>query len=95
MPSLQPAAIPAAGVLVRQIPLIKKTLAVLKITNPAANIMRYVDRQGHNGDPIPMNWGSVALHYVDGDRPPNTFWITGTAADIPEVYYEVRDEETK
>jgi len=92
MPSLQPQAIPAAGVLTIQIPLTKKTLAVLKITNPAVNIMHYVDHQGANGDPIPINYGSVAYHYVDGDRPPNTFWITGTAADIPEIYYEVRDE---
>ena len=67
----------------------------MKITNPTIRVMRYVDRQGHNGDPIPPNWGSVAYHYEDGDRPPNTFWITGTAADIPEVYYEVRDAETK
>ena len=95
MPSLQPAPIPAAGVLVRQIPLVKRTLAVLKITNPSIRVMYYVDRQGHGGDPIPPNFGSVALHYVDGDRPPNTFWITGTAADIPHIYYEVRDDETK
>lgn len=95
MPSLALQPIPAAGELKRQIPLVKKTLAVLKITNPSANIMNYVDRQGSPGDPIPVNYGSVALHYVDGDRPPNTFWITGTAADIPHIYYEVRDEETK
>ena len=95
MPALDVAPIPAAGVLKVQIPLTDKTLAVLKITNVTPRLMYYNDRQGIPGDPIPPNVGSCAYHYMQGDRPPNTFWITGTAADIPHIYYVVRDEETK
>ena len=95
MPSLDVAPIPAAGVLKVQIPIKDKTLAVLKITNLTPRLMYYGDKSGIAGDPIPPNNGSCAYHYVDGDRPPNTFWITGTAADEPQIYFVVRDDETK
>jgi len=90
MPSLPQQTIPAAGFV--QITLrTTKPLAVLKITNESANIMRYVITPANYGDIIPPNNGSIALHYVDGDRPPNTFRIYGTATDTFGVYYEGLD----
>lgn len=87
MPSLPQQVIPAAGYL--QITIrVDKGLAVLKITNEAVNIMRYVESPANYGDIIPANMGSIALHTVDGDKPPNTFRIYGTAADTFAVYYE-------
>lgn len=90
MPSLPQQVIPAAGQIQITIRTTKK-LAVLKITNEGANIMRYVISLANYGDIIPPNNGSVAYHHVDGDRPPYTFWIVGTAADTFAVYYEGLD----
>jgi len=90
MPSLPQQTIPAAGLIPITIRT-EKDLAVLKLTNEGANIMRYVVSPGGYGDIIPPNNGSIALHYVDGDRPPNRFIIFGTAADTFSVYYEGRD----
>jgi len=90
MPSLPQQTIPAAGFLAIEIRT-EKALAVLKITNEGANIMRYVISPGGYGDIIPPNNGSCAYHYVDGDRPPNRFIIFGTAADTFSVYYEGLD----
>ena len=90
MPSLPQQAIPAAGEIQITLRTVKR-LAVLKITNEGANIMRYVKTLANYGDVIPPNNGSVAYHFVDGDRPPNTFWIVGTAADTFSVYYEGQD----
>jgi len=87
MPSLPVQVIPAAGIIQITIPT-KKGLAVLKITNESANIMHYVDRSGQYGDPIQANYGSVAYHTIEKDRPPNTFWVTGTPADEFAVYFE-------
>lgn len=90
MPSTPQQVIPAAGEI--QITIrTDKEIAVLKITNEGANIMRYVISLANYGDIIPANNGSVAYHRVDGDRPPNTFWIVGTAADTFSVYYEGKD----
>lgn len=87
MPSLPQQVIPAVGWIQIRLRTTKR-LAVLKITNESVNIMRYVESPGNYGDIIPPNNGSIALHRVDGDKPPNTFRIYGTAADTFSVYYE-------
>ena len=92
MPSLPQQVIPAALVVKVQIRT-EKGLAVLKITNEGATPLRYADTDGRYGDVIPPNFGSCAYHYVDLDRPPNTFWVYGVLANTFSVYYEVRDEK--
>ena len=91
MPSLEQQVIPV-GLFVRISLTAKKGLAVLKITNEGANAMQYRTSPGMYGDVIPPNNGSVAYHYVDGDRPPTDFWVYGVAADTFSVYYQARDE---
>jgi len=91
VPSTPQQTIPAAGIIRIQLPTTRK-LAVLKITNESARIMFYVDRGGaagvYYGDPIPANYGSVAYHLVDGDKPPATFYVRGTATDTFAIHYE-------
>ena len=68
-------------------------LAVLKITNESPRIMFCIQHSGLYGDPVPPNYGSVAYHRVDGDRPSIRFWVRGTAADTYVFYFEVEDEK--
>jgi len=87
MPSLLQQTLPAAGEIQIRLRTTRR-LSVLKITNEAVNIMRYCITLANYGDIVPPNNGSVAYHRVDGDKPPNTFWIVGTAGDTFSVYYE-------
>lgn len=89
MPSTPQQTIPVAGILRVQLPT-TRGLAVLKITNESANIMFYVMKQGSYGDPILPNNGSNAYHRYQGDKPPRSFYVRGTALDTFAVYYEER-----